>query len=304
MSDRPISPKLSVVVVTYRMPAQVGLTLQSLSPTYQRFIDPDSYEVILVDNGSPDALPPAVWGIAPNVHYHHVSSVDASPNPGVAMNWGVQWARAPILCLMIDGARLVTPAVLHWGLAMTRMAPTIVTEVRGWHLGLKNQSESIEEGYSEENERALLDGIGWPENGYRLFEIGAPSGSSPHGFFGPARESTCLFMHRTFFDAIHGFDERYESPGGGLGNVDFFRRTVATASTVFTLLGEGTFHQAHGGASTGLAKSVRRPAVLRWRAEYERLSRPIDPHPPRYEPILVGHVPRESLRWLASDWMP
>jgi len=120
---------------------------------------------------------------------------------------------------------------------------------------------------------------------------------------GRARESNCVFMHRALFEALGGYDERYCHPGGGMVNIDFFRRAVAAAETVFTLLGEGHFHQTHGGASTGLARTKRAEVVREWRAEYQRLSRPLDPNPPAYEPILVGHLPKQCARWMVEDWM-
>jgi len=217
------------------------------------------------------------------------------------MNWAVQLARAPILCLMIDGARMITPGVLHWGLRMTRLSASAVTEVRGWHLGLKIQPDSIQDGYDHEEERRLLKRVRWQENGYRLFEVSIPSGSTRYGFFGKAHESGCLFMHRSLFDALDGYEERYRSPGGGLVNFDFFWRAVTTATMVFTLLGEGHFHQVHGGAATGLRRAELAKAFREWTAEYERLSRPFDRNLPPYDPILVGHIPKECRRWLVTD---
>ena len=43
---------VSVVVVVYNMPREAPRTLHSLSASYQRHIDADDYEVIVVDNGS------------------------------------------------------------------------------------------------------------------------------------------------------------------------------------------------------------------------------------------------------------
>lgn len=297
------APDLSVVVVLYQMSQQIGNTIRSLTFPYQRLVDTRAYEVILIDNGSPEPLPREVWNHASNIRYHYVSPEDASPNPGVAVNLGVQLSRAPILCLMIDGARMVTPGVLGWGLKITRFSPSTIAEVRGWHLGPKNQVDSIREGYTHEVERELLKSVGWWENGYRLFDISHSTISSRFGFSGRVRESNCIFMHRSLFNSLGGYDERYRHPGGGLVNVDFFRRAVSTATTVFTLLGEGNFHQVHGGASTGLVRPMRAKLVREWRAEYERLSRPVDPNPPEYDPILVGHIPKECARFLIPDEM-
>jgi len=47
---------LSVVVVAYDMAREVPRTLRSLAPAYQRGMTADEYEVILVDNGSPEPL--------------------------------------------------------------------------------------------------------------------------------------------------------------------------------------------------------------------------------------------------------
>lgn len=295
-------PSLSVVIVMYRMAAQISNTLRSVTPPYQRGLMADDYEIILVDNGSPEPLPEAVWNVAETVRYWYIPPERASPNPGSALNAGVAIARAPIVCVMIDGARMLTPGVLRWGLRMTRLAESAVTEVRSWHLGPNRQKFSIEEGYTPELERQLLESVRWYDDGYRLFEIAVPAGNVEGGFFGRARESNCVFIHRSLYERIGGYDERYGFPGGGLVNRDFFWRVATTAETVFTLLGEGTFHQEHGGAATGQRTGVaRRKEVAGWRAEYAQLSRPFDRQAPPYEPILVGHLPAEYRQWLVVD---
>ena len=58
-------------------------------------------------------------------------------------------------------------------------------------------------------------------------------------------------MSRTRYEELGGYDEGFESPGGGLANLDLFRRACeAPGSQLVVVLGEGTFHQLHGGAST------------------------------------------------------
>ena len=49
-------PTVSVVVVTYDMARELPRTLQSLAVPYQRDIGADDYEVIVVDNGSPEPV--------------------------------------------------------------------------------------------------------------------------------------------------------------------------------------------------------------------------------------------------------
>lgn len=295
--DRP-PLALSVVVICYKMEGQVGNTVRSLSVPYQRGIAEEDYEVVVVDNGSPTPLGDEASRFPGNVRYEYVAPADAPPNPGVAINRAVRRARGEVVCVMIDGARMLTPGVLQWGLALTRTNRRAMVEVRGWHLGPKSQVQSVPEGYNHEVERELLRQANWLENGYRLFGVGAPAESCKTGFLGKATETTCAFMSRETYLSIGGYDERYAEPGGGLANFDFFWRATTAASVVFTLLGEGTFHQVHGGAATGLSPESRRETYRRWKREYERLSRPFDKHGPPYEPVLAGHVSPECLRWL------
>src|SRR4029453_947947 len=269
MSTPEPPPKLSVVVACYEMAAQIKNTLQSLLPPYQRNVSIDDYEIILMDNGSAKMLDEGTRKISPNLDYIYVSPNESSPSPAPAMNRGVARARSPLLCLMIDGARLVTPGVLSWGMRLLELAPAAMVEVRGWHLGPKWQPESVMEGYDHETETRLLEEVRWWENGYRLWEIAAPTPQSRFGFSARTAESNCIFMSRDLFSRIGGFDERSRAGGGGLVNLDFFSRAVAAAYHVFTLLGEGTFHQVHGGAATGLAKPRLDEAITRWRAESE-----------------------------------
>jgi glycosyltransferase involved in cell wall biosynthesis len=298
MNSPEARPKLSVVVVCYEMAAQIKNTLQSLLPPYQRNISIDEYEIILIDNGSAKMLDERTRKISPNLNYLYLSPDESSPSPAPAMNRGVTLARAPVLCLMIDGARLVTPGVLSWGLRLLELSPRAMVEVRGWHLGPKWQPESVMEGYDSEQECGLLESVRWLESGYRLWEIAAATPQVRRGYADPAPESNCIFMSRDLFFETGGFDERSRTPGGGLVNLDFFARAVAVADPVITLLGEGTFHQVHGGAATGLAKPSLEEKFQQWRAESEALGQRILPD---YEFILAGHMPPECASWLAKN---
>jgi hypothetical protein len=295
MSSPEVRPKLSLVVVCYAMATQIKNTLQSLVPPYQRNISINEYETILMDNGSARMLDESTRKISPNLNYVYLSPGEASPSPAAAMNGGVALSRAPLLCLMIDGARLVTPGVLSWGLRLLEIAPRAIVEVRGWHLGPKWQPESVVEGYDSEQERKLLESVRWLENGYRLWEIAAATPQTQSGYSAKTAESNCIFLSRDLFCEIGGFDERSRAPGGGLVNLDFFARAVAAADCVFTLLGEGTFHQAHGGAATGLPKSKLHEKFKQWRGESEALGQVIALD---YEFILAGHMPPECASWL------
>src|SRR4030095_14436029 len=122
MDSSEARPNLSVVVVCYEMAAQIRNTLQSLLPPSQRNISIGAYEIILVDNGSAKMLDEGTRKISPNLNYIYLSPGESSPSPAAAMNRGVALSRAPVLCLMIDGARLLTPGVLSWGMRLVALA--------------------------------------------------------------------------------------------------------------------------------------------------------------------------------------
>src|SRR4029453_13449325 len=130
MSSPEVRPKLSLVVVCYAMATQIKNTLQSLVPPYQRNISINEYKIILMENGSARMLDESTRKISPNLNYVYLSPGEASPSPAAAMNRGVALSRAPLLCLMIDGARLVTPGVLSWGLRLLGIVPRAIVEVR------------------------------------------------------------------------------------------------------------------------------------------------------------------------------
>jgi glycosyltransferase involved in cell wall biosynthesis len=298
MNSPEARPKLSVVVVCYEMAAQIKNTLRSLLPPYQRGVETSDYEIILIDNGSAKILDDETRTISPNLQYIYLPPNESSPNPASAMNRAAALSRAPLLCLMIDGARMLTPGVLSWGMRLLELASGAMVEVRGWHLGPKWQPESVAEGYNHDIESQLLEQVRWLENGYRLFDISSGSAQTKRGISQPASESNCLFVSRELFDRLGGFDERYEEAGGGLVNLDFYARAVAAADHVWTLLGEGTFHQVHGGAATSLSLEELRLAIVRWVAESSRLRGPLAPIDPA-KFILAGHIPREFQAWLS-----
>ncbi|MBA3543825.1 MAG: glycosyltransferase family 2 protein [Chthoniobacterales bacterium] len=297
MNSPDARPKLSVIVVCHEMAAQIENTLRSFLPSYQRGIALDDYEIILMDNGSAEMLAEGVQKLSPNLRYEYVSPQEAKPSPAGALNRGAAAARAPWLCLMIDGARMITPGVFSWAMRLLELSPNSIVEVRGWHLGPKFQPESVAEGYNHEIETALLEKVRWWENGYRLFEIAAASAQTRHGLTQPASESNCLFLSRELFDRMGGFDERYAEAGGGLVNLDFYARAVAAADHAWTLLGEGNFHQVHGGAATSLSPDKLGRAGVRWRAESNRLRGPL-PSIEAKRFIVAGHMPPEFQSWL------
>ncbi|MEP6601684.1 MAG: glycosyltransferase [Nitrospirota bacterium] len=288
---------LSIVLVSYKMAKQIGNTIRSLRAPYQVEVENEDVEILLLDNGSPEPLEEGIWSGMSNLTYSYIPLSEARPSPARAINRAVACTSSPHICVMIDGARMVTPGTLRWGLRLLKLSPRSFVEVRGWHLDPKWQPESIMEGYNHERETQLLEETRWWENGYRLFDIAADTPQTKAGLSAPAAESNCFFISRELFDRLGGFDERYGEPGGGLVNLDFYARTVAGADQVWTVLGEGTFHQVHGGAATGLPAPNLRQALARWRQESEALRGKL-PDLDKSKFALVGHLPAEFCRWL------
>jgi len=111
------------------------------------------------------------------------------------------------------------------------------------------------------------------EDGYRLFEIACLGGSYRAGWFGPIFESSALFLRRSLWNELSGFDVRFDEPGGGLLNLDLYRRACeAPGILLVVLLGEGTFHQLHGGVASERPWRDLLKKWSEWNAQYERLT--------------------------------
>lgn len=285
-----LSPKLSIVVIVYNMRREAPRTLHSLSPAYQCGVAAEDYEVIVVENGSSEPIgEAAVAACGPNFRYLPID--DAKPSPAGAVNRGVALGDAPNVAVAIDGARIATPGLVGKTIAALDQLSNAVVATIGCHLGDENQSRAIENGYDAATEDRLLESIAWPEDGYRLFEIGALGGSSGAGWLGPLAESNFIAMPRATWDRLGGMDERFALPGGGLVNLDFYNRVCALDDiTLVSLLGEATFHQIHGGAMTGRTRGEAEAEYARLRDDYRRITgRPFAPNP---RVALVHGTPR------------
>ena len=290
-------PAVSLVVVVYNIPREAVRTLYSLSAAYQRHISADAYEVIVVDNGSTPPLDRAVIERLSG-NFHLIRIDDASPSPAKAINRGLASARGDVIGVMIDGARIVTPGLLHFALHGAKLSPRAIVVTLGWHLGFDaNQRLAMDAGYDKPREDALLASIDWPSDGYRLFEIAALDGSSAQGWLSTVNESNGLFMPREIWEELGGVEERFDAPGGGLLNLDTFRRAVETPDTqIVFLLGEGTFHQVHGGIATNADLQTFRARIVHWCEQYEAIrGRPWSPAPAREPQTLLGGLPRPAL---------
>ena len=296
-------PKISIIIICYNMRREVPRTVQSFLPPYQQGVEAGDVEVIVLENGSPDPLwesTIAEWGSS----VRYVNVPNPSPSPADALNLGVKLARAPVVCPVIDGARMASPGLLKFGLKALEDHPgSFVTSV-GFHLGFERQSISALKGYNQTEEDRLLEQVDWFNNGYRLFEIATSAGSAKAGWFGDVAESNAPVLTKETYDRIGGFEPAFDFAGGGLVNLDFFNRAMDDASIQhLMILGEGTFHQFHGGATTSKAVSdLEQDGRTTWR-RYADQYHSIRGKPfsvVRKLPILYGTLRPEMIKFCAE----
>ncbi|HET6967273.1 MAG TPA: CmcI family methyltransferase, partial [Ornithinibacter sp.] len=250
---------LSIVVVFYNMRREAARTLQSLTRSYQRDLGDLTYEVLAVDNGSrPDErlTDDYVAGFGPEFRLIDMGEA-AKPSPTVALNAGIQASRGRNLALMIDGAHVLSPGVLHFGMSGLRTYEPAVVATQQWYVGPGQQGDSQQAGYDQGAEDRLFNSIGWPVDGYKLFEISHFIGE--RDWFDGIPESNCLFVPRSLLEQLGAFDDSFDMAGGGYANLDLFDRLAQTPGvTATTILGEGSFHQVHGGNTTNVADAAAR----------------------------------------------
>lgn len=294
-------PQLSVVVVIHNMAREAPRTLYSLSTRYQRGVQAHDYEVIVVDSGSTPAFPANhLQDLAGQFRLLRVSP-DA-PTPCQAMNTGIRAARGRYVACAIDGARILSPGIVNATLKLLAAMPNALVCTLGMHLGPKLQTLSISEGYNQGVEDQMLDDTDWMQDGYRLFDISVPAGSSRGGFLQPINESNFFTLARERLLQLGGFDERFRCSGGGLVNLDMHNRMLEQADIEpVMLLGEATFHQFHGGVSTNVP-AARHP-LAEYKAEYRQL-RGHDYAPVQREMSYFGRVTPASRRFLDCSNAP
>ncbi|ACB95469.1 CmcI family methyltransferase [Beijerinckia indica] len=281
---------LSLIVCAYAMSRELPRTIYTLSRNYQRGIESLDYEIIVVDNGSPEPVDEAALsGIAPNVRV--IRTHPAPSSPVKAINAAAKTAGGRMLGLFIDGARMASPGLIARAHEAYQSDPSKIIGSLAFHLGPDVQMRSVFAGYDQAIEDRLLDTTPWQENGYKLFNISALAGSSAEGWFGCIAESNGVFLDRDLWQQLGGLEERFVTPGGGLANLDFWERAVtASSGRAWMILGEGTFHQVHGGVATNGTEATREPMLAEYRQIHGRAF-----VTPRYTPQFVGALDDEMI---------
>jgi hypothetical protein len=289
--------RVSVVVMVYKMPEQAKKTLYSLSVAYQNDVNEDDYEVIVMENPSSRMLGKEEAEKFGN-NFRYFEYPESLPTPVNAMNFGAAQARGRMITMMIDGARMVSPGIINYIIAAERLHANAIVAVPGYHLGNKVQQEAMLEGYDEDFEQGLLKKINWPQDGYRLFEICCLSGTSAGGYLKPLGESNVLAIPRPIWEKLGGYDPGFTETGGGQCNLDLHKRAVELPETVLvTLIGEGSFHQFHGGITTGTKGEARLKAMQDHFNQYAAL-RGQAYTPPLNRSIFLGSLPDCALRFV------
>ncbi|MEO0437597.1 MAG: hypothetical protein AAF098_11885 [Pseudomonadota bacterium] len=291
-------PKLSLVLVVHRMPLQAANTIRSLLPGYQRGCRSSDYEVIIVENRSSELLDPGFLKGLPG-NFRYVLRDEVASTPVFAVNEAARLARGDMLGIMIDGARLVTPGIVRGILRAQASIKNPVVSVPGYHIGSELQQTAVAKGYDASVDQRLLASVDWQEDGYRLFEIACLSGSCAGGFFLPNSESNCLAMPVQVWRDLEGMDERFTLRGGGMVNLDLYRRACEHPGIQHVVLpGEGTFHQFHGGVTTGGEPPAARDVFIdQIKSQYSEL-RGQEFASPQTHPVYIGGFHDATLPFL------
>lgn len=293
---RRLRPAISFVVVAYDMKREIARTLSSLDSSYQDNVSPGDYEVIVVDNGSPEPLDFSYLRsyFSGSLRLYRLPKVSVSPV--AAVNHGVAMARASRVAVMVDGARMLSPGVVRGFLNAFRIFSSPFVYTLGWHLGDQPQNISMTQGYNQAVEDKLLDSFDWVGNGYLLFRHSCLALSCRKGWFSTISESNCFAIRRRDFQSLGGFDSRFQLPGGGLVNLDFFRRAVTSSMLQpALLLGEGSFHQFHGGVATNVIRENH--PFERFQEEYRSIRGSLY-ESAEFSPFYLGSLSEYTRRFL------
>lgn len=292
-------PKLSIIVIAYKMSEQLERTLHTLRPKYQQGVRARDYEVVVVENSSDDCLPERIRAqFAPNVRYFLREEDSQSPVP--AINFAFEKARAAYIGLIVDGARMLSPGVVRTSLDAFSISPDALVAVPGYHLGQQEQHLHTDPQQALDEEKALLASTAWRQDGYQLFNVSTFSGANRRGYLQPIMECNCVLASAKNFERIGYADTSFTYPGGGSVNLHIYRSLgMLPATRLMVLPGEGSFHQYHSGVTTSSYED-RQAEIERHRVQLHA-KWPEGFHSLRREPELLGEVSRPAMPFLQES---
>lgn len=257
---------LSVVVNFFNNQREAKNTLYSLTSQYQKF---DDFEVIAIDNGSSQPLDESeVKSFGPQFQYRYIQN--ALTSPAAAINAACRDAKGSHIVIMIDGAHILSPGVFALMQKAFKLFNSTFVATTPFHLGPMMQNDRAASGYDQVIEDKLMASVNWKENGYRLFTLAAECADMSKGWFGCLFESGCFGMRRDEYLAMGGLNEKFTSPGGGMVNLDMLHRATSIKDMEYVvMIGEGSFHQYHGGVATSAAWNFH--PWEKFHAEYEEI---------------------------------
>ena len=238
---------LSIVLICYNMQREIIRTIQSFLHPYQIGIEDKNIEIIVIDTGS--KILPDLKQFQDKVKL--IQFKTKYPSPVEAVNHGIEIASSDLVGVLIDGARMVTPGMCRDVINVNKEHDRVFISTLAFHLGPIVQMESVFEGYNKDVEDKLLEEIDWMNNGYDLYLASSLALSSKNGLYGPIAESNAIFTTKKIWNELDGFEEKFISIGGGLSNLDVYKRACEKDDLKhIRLSNEATFHQVHGGVAT------------------------------------------------------
>lgn len=103
-----VEPQITVVLATYRRAETLRRTLGYLAA---QNLEPERYEVLVVDDGSPDDTSAVVAEVRTQVPYVLRYMRHDNRGPGYTQNRGIEQARAPVVLLLADDIFLAPGAL-------------------------------------------------------------------------------------------------------------------------------------------------------------------------------------------------